>query len=117
MEGIPKATNAGDVCAISRPMLSAARAVLTCGGSFLGKVRVVCQWNGQACRLWDGQVAACQRNGQVSLNAEAAHRLSVEWTGTPPAEWTGLIKCRGDTSPVTGMDRRRALSAINTRVA
>jgi hypothetical protein len=41
MEGIPRATNAGDVCAISRPMLSAARAVLTCSGSFLGNVRVM----------------------------------------------------------------------------
>jgi hypothetical protein len=28
MEGIPRATNAGDVFAISRPMLSAARALL-----------------------------------------------------------------------------------------
>jgi hypothetical protein len=31
-----------------------------------------------------GQGAACQRNGQVSLNAEAAHRLLVEWTGGAP---------------------------------
>jgi hypothetical protein len=47
------------------------------------------QRNGQvtACQR-NGQVAACQRNGHVSLNAEAAHRL--------PVEWTGLIKCRGD---------------------
>jgi hypothetical protein len=43
------------------------------------------------------------------LNAEAAHRL--------PVEWTGLIKCRGGTSPVSGMDRRRALSAINAEAA
>jgi hypothetical protein len=44
------------------------------------------------------------------------------WTGMPPAgwpgrrpsaEWTGHIKCWGDTSPASGMDRRRALSAIN----
>jgi hypothetical protein len=40
--------------------------------------------------------------------------LPVEWTGTPPAEWTGLIKCRGGTSPVSGMDRWCALFAINT---
>jgi hypothetical protein len=25
--------------------------------------------------------AACQRHGQVSLNAEASHCLPVEWTG------------------------------------
>jgi hypothetical protein len=39
---------------------------------------------------------------------------AVEWTGTPPAEWTGrrlpvewigLIKCGGGTSPVSAMDR------------
>jgi hypothetical protein len=47
--------------------------------------RTACQWNGQARLLWDGLVAARQRSGQGSLNAEAAHRL--------PAEWTGLIKC------------------------
>jgi hypothetical protein len=41
MEGIPRATNADDVCAISRPMFSAARAVLTCRGRFLGNVRVM----------------------------------------------------------------------------
>jgi hypothetical protein len=63
------------------------------------------QWNGQERRLQNGLVAACPQNGQVSLNAEAAHRL--------PVEWTGLIKCRGGTSPVSGMDWRRALSAIN----
>jgi hypothetical protein len=33
------------------------------------------QWNGQARRLW---------NGQVSLNAEAAHRLSAGWIGGTP---------------------------------
>jgi hypothetical protein len=53
---------------------------------------------------------ACQQNGQVSLNAEAAHCLPVEWTGHRlTAEQIGLIKCRGGTSLV----RRRALSAIN----
>jgi hypothetical protein len=57
--------------------------------------------------------AACQRHGQVSLNAEAAHCLPVEWTGRRlAAEWTGLIKCRGGASHV----RRRALSAINAGV-
>jgi hypothetical protein len=56
----------------------------------------------------DGLVAARQQSGQGSLNAEAAHRL--------PVEWTWLIKCQGGTSPASGMDRRRALSAINAEV-
>jgi hypothetical protein len=68
-----------------------------------------CQWNGQACRLRDGPVTVSQRSGQGSLNAEAAHRVLVEWIG--------LIKCRGGTSPTSGMDRRHALSAINAEVA
>jgi hypothetical protein len=42
-----------------------------------------------------------------------AYRLPVEWTCTPPAErtsrrlpaeWIGLIKCGGGTSPASGMD-------------
>ena len=70
--------------------------------------RAACQRNGQTHRLLDGLVAARQRSGQGSLNAEAAHRL--------PVEWIGLIKCRGDTSPANGIDRRRALSAINAEV-
>jgi hypothetical protein len=49
--------------------------------------------------------AACQRNGQVTLNAEAAHCLPEVWTSRRlTAEWSGLIKCRGGTSLV----RRRA---------
>jgi hypothetical protein len=44
-----------------------------------------CQPIRQARRLRDGLVVVRQRNGQGSLNAEAAHRL--------PVEWTGLIKC------------------------
>jgi hypothetical protein len=40
---------------------------------------------------------------------EAAHRV--------PVEWTGLNKCRGGTSPASGLDRRRALSAINAEAA
>jgi hypothetical protein len=68
-----------------------------------------CQRNGQACRLQEGLVAARQRSGQGTLNAEATHRL--------PVECTGLIKCRGGTSPASGMDRRRALSVINAEVA
>jgi hypothetical protein len=43
-----------------------------------------------------------------------AYCLPMEWIGTPPAEWTGrrllaewtgLIKCGGGTSPASGMDR------------
>jgi hypothetical protein len=71
--------------------------------------RTACQWNGQARRLRVGLVAAHLRSGQGSLNAEAAHCL--------PVEWTGLIKCRGGTSPASGMDRRRVLSAINAEAA
>jgi hypothetical protein len=36
------------------------------------------QWNGQARRLQDGLVAARQRSGHGTFNAEAAHRLPVE---------------------------------------
>jgi hypothetical protein len=67
--------------------------------------RTACQRNGQARRLQDGLVAARQWSRQGTLNAETAHRL--------PVEWTGLIKCRGGTSPASGIDRRCALSAIN----
>jgi hypothetical protein len=96
MDGIPRATNAGDVCAISRPMLSAARAALTCSGSFLGNVRVMMG-------VVYAVVWACSP--------------PVEWTGMPPvgwtgrclpAEWTSLIKCGGGTSPASGMDRHTA---------
>jgi hypothetical protein len=41
--------------------------------------RTVCQRNGQARRLQDGLVVARQRSGQGTLNAEATHRLPVEW--------------------------------------
>jgi hypothetical protein len=43
--------------------------------------RTAYQRNGQARRLQDGLVTARQRSGQGTLNAEAAHHLSVEWTG------------------------------------
>jgi hypothetical protein len=56
--------------------------------------RTACQWNGQARRLQDGMVAVRQRSGHGTLNAEATHRLLVEWTG--------LIKCQGGTSPASG---------------
>jgi hypothetical protein len=48
--------------------------------------RTVCQQNGQARRLQCGLVAAHQRSGQGTLNAEAAHRLPVEWQGSLNAE-------------------------------
>jgi hypothetical protein len=86
-------------------MLSAARAALTCGGSFLGNVRVMMG-------VVHAAVWACS--------------LPVERTGMPPVgligryllvEWTGLIKCGGGTSPVSGVGRRRTLSAINAGAA
>jgi hypothetical protein len=96
MEGIPRATNAGDVCAISRPMLSAARAVLTCGGSFLGNVRVMMG-------VVHAAVWVC------SLPVERTGMPPVGWTGRClPVEWTGLIKCGGGTTPASGMDRHTA---------
>jgi hypothetical protein len=62
-------------------MMSAARAISICGGSFLSNMRVMMS-------IVHAAVWAC--------------RLLVEWTGTPraewtgrrlPAEWTGLNKC------------------------
>jgi hypothetical protein len=94
--------------------MSAVHAVLICGGCFLGNVRVIMSVVHAA--VW----TCC---------------LSVEWTGTPPAEWTGrrlpeewtgrrllgewtcLNKCRGGTPPASGMDRRHALSSINAEAA
>jgi hypothetical protein len=79
MEGIPRATNAGDVCAISRPMLSTARAALTCGGSSLGNVRVMMG-------IVHAAVWVC------SLPVEQTGMPPVGWTGCClSAEWTGLI--------------------------
>jgi hypothetical protein len=49
-------------------LMSAVHTILICGGCFLGNVRVMM-----------GVVHA----------AVWAHRL--EWTGTPPAEWTGRL--------------------------
>jgi hypothetical protein len=95
-------------------MMSAVHAVLICGGCFLGNVRVM----------------MC-----VVHAAVWPRRLLVEWTGTPPAEWTsrrlpeewtvhrlpeewiGLNKCRGGTLPASRMDRRRALSSINAEAS
>jgi hypothetical protein len=79
MDGIPKATNAGDVCAISKPMLSAARAALTCSGSFLGNVQVMMG-------VVHAAVWAC------SLPVERTGMPPVGWTGRClSAKWTGLI--------------------------
>jgi hypothetical protein len=50
----------------------------------------------------------------------------MDWTGAPsigwpprrlPTEWTGHNKCRGGTSPVRRVDRRRVLSAKNAEGA
>jgi hypothetical protein len=74
-------------------MMSVVHVVLICCGCFLCHARVMM-----------GIVHA----------AAWAYCLPVEWTGTPlvewtgrrlPAEWTGLIKCGGDTSLASGMDR------------
>jgi hypothetical protein len=74
-------------------MMSVVHIVLIRGGCFLGNVRVM--MSVVHVTVW-------------------AYRLPMEWTGTPPAErtgrrlpakWTGLIKCGGDTSPASGMDR------------
>jgi hypothetical protein len=49
-----------------------------------------------------------------------------DWTGTPPvgwsdhrltSEWTGHIKCRDSTSPVSRADRRHVFSAMNVEIA
>jgi hypothetical protein len=73
-------------------MMSAVHSVLICGGCFLGDVRVMMS---------------------VVHSAVWAYCLPMEWTGTPPvewtgrclpAEWTGLNKCGGDTLPASGMD-------------
>jgi hypothetical protein len=95
-------------------MMSVVHAALICGGCFLGNVRIVMS-------VVHAAVWACS--------------LPVEWTGTPPAEWIGrhlpaewtgrrlpaewtcINKCRGDTPPISGMDRRRALSSINVETA
>jgi hypothetical protein len=98
-------------------LISVVCVALACSGSFPGNVRVMmstvcaaarltaCQRKGQARRLQGGWAAIRQRSGLGALNAEAAHR--------PPVEWTGLIKCEGSTLPA----RRRVLSAINAEVA
>jgi hypothetical protein len=91
-------------------MMSTIRAVLICGGCFLVNVRVMMSvvhatvW---ACRLlveWTG-TPPVEWTGR---------RLPAEWTGRRlPVQWTGLNKCRGSTPPASGMDRRRASSSIN----
>jgi hypothetical protein len=59
-------------------------------------------------------------------HAARAHCLTIYWTGASPAgwlwrhlpaEWTGRIKCRWGTSPVSRVDRRRVLSTINADTA
>jgi hypothetical protein len=55
-----------------------------------------------------------------------AYCLTLDWIGAPsagwpwrrlPVEWTGHIKCCEGTSPVSRVDRRRVLSAINAETA
>jgi hypothetical protein len=77
-------------------MLSAARAALTCGGSFLGKVRVMMG-------VAHAAVWSC------SLPVVRTGMLPMGLTGRClPVEWTGLIKCGDDTLPAGGMDRHAA---------
>jgi hypothetical protein len=86
-------------------MMSATLAVLIRGDCFLGNMRVMMSIAHAA--VW----VCC---------------LLVDWPGTPPAErtgrrllaeWTGLIKCGGGTSPANGMDRQHVLSSINAAAA
>ena len=74
-------------------LMSAVHTVLICGGCFLGNARVMMS---------------------IVHAAAWAYCLPMEWIGMPPTEWTGrrlpaewigLIKCGGGTSPATGMDR------------
>jgi hypothetical protein len=65
------------------------------------------EWTGMPPAEWTGCRLPVEWTG--SINAEAAHHL--------PVEWTRLIKCGGGTSPVSGMDRRCALSTINAEAA
>jgi hypothetical protein len=48
--------------------------------------RTACQRNVHARCLQDGLVAACQRSGHDTFNAEVAHRLPVEWQGSLSVE-------------------------------
>jgi hypothetical protein len=62
-------------------MMSAARVVLICNGSFLGNVRVM--MSAVHAIVW----VCC---------------LPMEWIGTPPAEWTGRrlsAECTGRRLP------------------
>jgi hypothetical protein len=76
--------------------MSAARATLTCGGRFLGNVRVMMG-------VVHATVWAC------SLPVERIGMPHVGLTGhCLPVEWIGLIKCGGGTLPASGMDRHAA---------
>jgi hypothetical protein len=86
-------------------MMSAVPAVLICGDCFLGNARTMMS-------IVHAIVWMC--------------RLPMEWTSTPPAEWTGrrlpakwtgLNKCEGGTSPASGMDRHTACCLWNGQAA
>jgi hypothetical protein len=73
--------------------MSVVHTILICRGYFLGNARVMMS---------------------IVYAAARAYCLPAEWTGTPPAEWTGrrlpaewtgLIKCGGGISTASGMDR------------
>jgi hypothetical protein len=103
-DGIPGATNVSHLVHPPCAPTPAACVELACSRSFPGVVQVMMTMARAAVRSY--------------------HPLS-DWTGTPPvvwsgrclpAEWTGHIKCRDDTSPVSRADMRCILSVINVEV-
>jgi hypothetical protein len=68
--------------------------------------------------LVQGMMSTVRRTAQ-------AYCLTIDWTGAPsagwpwrrlPVEWTGRIKCCEGTLPVSRVDMRRVLSAINAEI-
>jgi hypothetical protein len=100
-EYIIEVSNASTPEQSSGAIISVVHVVLICCGCFLGNARVMMS---------------------IVHAAVWAYRLPVEWTGTPPTEWTGrrlpvewtgLIKCGGDTSPASEMDRAHLMSRLH----
>jgi hypothetical protein len=91
-EYIIEVTNASTPEQSPGAMISVVHAGLICCGCFLGNARVMMRIVHAA--VW-----------MYCLPMEWTGTSPVEWTGHRlPAEWTGLNKCRGDTSPASGMD-------------
>jgi hypothetical protein len=105
-EYIIEVTNASTPEQSPGAMISVVHVVLICCGCFLGNTRVMmcvvhaaawayclpAEWTGTLPAEWIGRRLLAEWTGLI--NAEAAHRL--------PVEWTGLNKCRGGTSPAGG---------------